>query len=121
MLLIMANGNLYSCSGACNKSEIFNCNKYLGIADAYVEYGEMGNTNCMSQTLEKLKVYGMSFWLMHTQAEVDFMTSMQESLPESCCICTDCDTIKGILRHLGENCQPVSTLNTNTSNYNVGQ
>jgi hypothetical protein len=109
MLLIMANQNLYACSGACTPDEIFNCNLYLGIADAYVEYGQMGNTNCMDQTLEKLKVYGMAFWLMHTQSTVDFMTAMQESLPETCCICNDCDTIKGILRVLGENCHPTTT------------
>jgi len=111
---------LYECQGLCTKDEIFNCNYYLGIADAYVEYGEMGNTNCMDQTLEKLKLYGMAFWLMHTQEEAGFMSNLVESLPETCCICTECCLIHGILRHLGENCQPTSTLSTNTSHYRVG-
>ena len=119
MLLIMADEFLYTCVSSCSKDEIFNCNTYLGIGDAYVEYGEMGNTNCMEQTLEKLKVYGMAFWLMHAQSNSDFMTSLSESLPEECCICSDCDTIKGLLRMLGENCNPVSTLSSNSSKFRV--
>jgi len=104
------NTSLYACSGDCDISEIYNCHLYLGIADAYVEYGQMGNTNCMEQTLTKLKIYGMGFWLLHTQTGVDFMSNLTESLPETCCICTDCDFIKCMLRHLGENCHPISSL-----------
>lgn len=94
-----------SCCGTCERSDIYNCNKYLDIANKYVEFAQVAN-KCEKPQKEKLLWYGMGFWLM---ADSNTANSNISPLPfshllQTPCLKYDCDTIKGLARLLGENC-----------------
>ena len=42
-----------SCCGTCERDDIYNCNKYLDIANKYVEFAQVAN-KCEEPQKEKL-------------------------------------------------------------------
>jgi hypothetical protein len=94
-----------SCCGECNRGDIFNCNKYLDIADKYVDYARVAN-KCEDTQKEKLLWYGMAFWLMGDSNTVNHVvTPLAYSLLQTACLENDCDTIRGLARLLSQNCK----------------
>jgi len=93
-----------SCCGTCDREDIFRCDRYLDIADKYVEFAQVAN-KCEEVQKEKLLWYGMGFWLMQDSNSANVLAfPLEHSLIQTVCLETDCDTIRGLARLLGENC-----------------
>ncbi len=93
-----------SCCGTCDRGDIFRCDRYIDIADKYVEFAQVAN-KCEKVQKEKLLWYGMGFWLMQDSNTANNSTfPLEHSLLQTACLETDCDTIRGLARLLGENC-----------------
>ena len=98
-----------SCCGTCNKNDIFRCDRYLDIANRYVEFSQVAN-KCEKVQKEKLLWYGMGFWLMQASNSANTFSAntlafpLEHSLIQTACLENDCDTVRGLARLLGENC-----------------
>tara|TARA_R110000822_G_scaffold16329_9_gene55729 strand:- start:1329 stop:1616 length:288 start_codon:yes stop_codon:yes gene_type:complete len=93
-----------SCCGTCDRGDIFRCDRYIDIADKYVEFAQVAN-KCEKVQKEKLLWYGMGFWLMQDSNSANILAfPLEHSLIQTACLKNDCDTIRGLARLLGENC-----------------
>lgn len=93
-----------SCCGTCNRGDILRCDRYIDIADKYVEFAQVAN-KCEKVQKEKLLWYGMGFWLMTDSNTSNILVfPLEHSLIQTTCLKNDCDTIRGLARLLGENC-----------------
>jgi len=93
-----------SCCGTCDREDIYRCDRYLDIADKYVEFAQVAN-KCEKVQKEKLLWYGMGFWLMADSNTANILAfPLEHSLLQTPCLEKDCDTIRGLARLLGENC-----------------